>query len=86
MNGSISKSTKELFHDACSQLEKALKHLEYSYKKALPIVIDEEKLEDEEILETFDGLTARFARATDIFVSKCLKSYVMIHELIFRKF
>lgn len=75
---------KLIYKTSCLQLRKALGHLDYSYKKALKISLTEESLEDEEILETFEGLSSRFARSTDIFISKCLKTYVLIHEPGFR--
>jgi hypothetical protein len=63
-------------------LMKALQHLEYSVVKSknLPTVLSENT---EESLEAWEGLTARFARVVDIFLTKYLKLIVRLEDPIF---
>ncbi len=64
------------------QLKKALKHLEYSYKKSqsLPMV---EKDMTEETLETWESFSSRFARVIDIYTTKYLKACVLLNDPAF---
>jgi len=64
------------------QLKKALKHLEYSYKKSLSLPMTEKEM-DEEILETWEGFSSRFARVVDIFTTKYLKCCVLLADPAF---
>ncbi len=64
------------------QVKKALKHLEYSYKKSLNLPMTEKEM-DEEILETWEGFSSRFARVVDIFTTKYLKSCVLLTDPAF---
>lgn len=57
-------------------LGKALKHLEFSYKRCLNLpkqidVLDEEV--SEEVLEKWESFTSRFARVVDIYLTKYVK-------------
>jgi len=61
------------------KLKKALKHLDYSYKKILTLPMDIEKL-DEEILETWESFAARFARVSDIFLSRYMRTLVLLED------
>ncbi|MCH9644804.1 MAG: hypothetical protein K0U23_08125, partial [Gammaproteobacteria bacterium] len=65
------------------KLCKALDHLEYSYKKILKLPVDANKLDDE-MLETWESFAARFSRVTDIFLTKYLRSYVLVNDPGFR--
>lgn len=61
------------------KLKKALKHLDYSYKKITHLPVDVEKL-DEETLETWESFAARFARASDIFLSRYVRTLVLLED------
>ncbi len=61
------------------KLKKALKHLDYSYKKILTLPMDIEKL-DEETLETWESFAARFARVSDIFLSRYMRTLVLLED------
>lgn len=54
------------------QLSKALRHLEYSFKKVtqMPVRLEDN---DEEALETWESFCARFSRVVDIFLTKWIK-------------
>lgn len=52
-----------------SKLNKALKHLEYSYKKTVKLPVDTQQL-DEEGLEVWESFAARFSRVAEIFLTK----------------
>lgn len=61
------------------KLKKALKHLDYSFKKITKLPVDVEKL-DEETLETWESFAARFARASDIFLSRYIRTLVLLED------
>ncbi len=61
------------------KLKKALKHLDYSFKKIAKLPVDVEKL-DEETLETWESFAARFARASDIFLSRYIRTLVLLED------
>lgn len=61
------------------KLKKALKHLDYSYKKITSLPVEVEKL-DEETLETWESFAARFARASDIFLSRYVRTLVLLED------
>ncbi|MBS0290167.1 MAG: nucleotidyltransferase substrate binding protein [Proteobacteria bacterium] len=58
------------------QLNKALDRLAYSYEKVkkLPLTIE---AFDDETLETWESFSARFSRASDIFLSQYLRTYIL---------
>ncbi len=58
---------------------KALSHLEYSHKKVLNLQDNLEQL-DEESLETWESFAFRFARASDLFLTKYLRTRLMIED------
>lgn len=66
-----------------TELLQSLDHLEYSYNK-----IQKKGLKttatDAETLETFEALVSRFARVTDIFVAKYLRSLAERDDPAFR--
>ena len=64
------------------QLLKALKHLDYSYKKSLSLSMLESEM-DEETLETWEGFSSRFARVVDLFITKYLKVSILLHDPAF---
>ena len=61
------------------KLLKAIGHLEYSYKKIQHIPPDIDTL-DEEGLETWESFSARFCRVSDIFLSKYIRTFVLIQD------
>jgi hypothetical protein len=61
------------------QLNKALVHLDYSYKKSLGLSMAEKDM-DEETLETWEGFSSRFSRVVDIFTTKYLKCCVLLAD------
>ena len=64
------------------QLLKALKHLDYSYKKSLSLSMLESEM-DEETLETWEGFSSRFARVVDLLITKYLKVSILLHDPAF---
>ncbi len=64
------------------QVKKALKHLEYSYKKSLNLPMIENEM-NEETLETWESFSSRFARVVDLFTTKYLKSCVLLNDPAF---
>lgn len=61
------------------KLRKALKHLEYSYNKILKLPSHVATL-DEEMLETWESFAARFARVCDIFLSRYIRTIVLLED------
>ncbi len=67
---------KTLLQQQRDKLNKVLIHLDYSYKKVLALPTQEEKL-DEETMEVWESFCARFARVTDIFLTRYLRTFVL---------
>lgn len=63
-------------HNNLNLLQKSLDSLEFSYQKCEQC-IDKENYSLEE-LESLEALTARFARASDIFISKVVKTLLIL--------
>ena len=84
MTPSSTEDKKAIYKQSCLHLQKALMHLAYSHEKSLKIELSEANLADDRILQTFEGLSYRFVRSTNIFVSRCLKTYILIREPGFR--
>lgn len=61
------------------KLLKALEHLDYSYKKISQLPTTIEQL-DEEALETWESFAARFSRVTDIFLTKYLRTRILLDD------
>ena len=61
------------------KLLKALRHLEYSYKKVQNLPENIEKL-DEEALETWESFAARFARVAEIFLTRYLRTVALLND------
>lgn len=65
-----------------SKLLRALNHLEYSYRKAKTLTTDPRQMDDEK-LEVWEGYSARFARATDLYLSKYIRTKILQHDPAF---
>jgi hypothetical protein len=61
------------------KLQKALQHLQYSYKKIQSLSTNAEQLNDEE-LEVWESFAARFSRVTDIFMTQYLRTLVLTND------
>ena len=61
------------------KLSKALDYLEYSYNKVLTLPIHVEQL-DPESLEVWESFAARFSRVSDLFLSRYLRTRVLIND------
>ena len=67
------------------QLQKALKHLEYSFAKVPSTPTSISKIDEEE-LARWESLTARFSRIVDIFIGKFLRFAVLEQDPGFEGF
>lgn len=65
-----------------AQVQKAVKHLRYSYEKCLSLPT-KESLMDEEILETWESFSSRFSRVVDIYTTKYLKTAILMSDPAF---
>ncbi len=65
------------------KFKKAQQHLAYSYAKtaSLPMFSDQST---EEELEVFESFASRFARASDMFVSRVLRGLAITNDPAFR--
>lgn len=83
MNHSISMADPNLQTKVRDSTGKALKHLEYSYQKVrkIPLV---PTLWSEEQMEVLESFSSRFARASDIFISRYLRLKVIESDPAFR--
>ena len=77
-------SKHEILDKAKIELLKSLKHLKYSYNKTRKISLNQKRLENEQVLESFEGLASRFSRTSDIFISRYLRTFILIREPGFR--
>lgn len=59
-----------------TKIVKSLKYLEYSYKRTLKMPTNPVDMNDSE-LEAWDSFASRFARTSDIFLSKYIKAYLL---------
>ena len=73
----------KLLEQQYQQIQRALLHLKYSYDKVLNLSPDPKNLSTED-LETWEGFIARFARVSDIFLSKYLRTFVLKGDPAFR--
>ncbi len=76
----------ELENVLIEELKLGLQHLEYSYNKVTNIAklsTDPRKLDVEE-LETWESFVARFARVSDIFLSKYIRLKVLKEDPAYR--
>jgi hypothetical protein len=58
------------------KLKKALVHLKYTYEK-IRLLSEDCKLMNEEELETWESFAARFARVSDIFIARYLRTRIL---------
>lgn len=70
----------KLFED---EIRAALDYLEYSHKKIQSLPIDPQQL-DPETMETWESYVSRFARVTDIFLSKYIRTFMQMKDPGFR--
>lgn len=82
MNSSVSKKRELLekeFRRNLDSLRTSLKHLNFSYNKCLKIGIKDDYSDEE--LESFESLTSRFARTSDILTQKILTTlFILLKE------
>lgn len=78
------KNKELLLDQAKGELEKSLVYLDYSFQKTKTLNLTLSTLEDNLLLETLEALVARFSRTTDIFLSRYIRTYVLIQEPGFR--
>lgn len=65
-----------------ADLTKARKHLEYSYAKVIKLKFDHEFTEEE--LETLESFSSRFARYSDLIVSRYFRLLILEKDPAFR--
>jgi hypothetical protein len=72
----ILNDLEEQINSTKQHVEKAIRHLEYSYQKikSIPENFD---LEDYELLESYEAFTSRFARLSDIVAKKFIRSLIL---------
>lgn len=69
--------------DQKRKLLKAIEYLEYSQKRVANLSTDVAELDDQS-LEHWESFTARFARVADFFMSRYLKTMVLLQDPGFR--
>jgi hypothetical protein len=69
----------KLLADTKRKLQKALQHLEYSFKKISVLPTNAAQM-DEEALETWESFSARFSRVADIFLTKYIRTRVLQND------
>ncbi|MEB3198423.1 MAG: hypothetical protein VKP62_14580 [Candidatus Sericytochromatia bacterium] len=72
-----------LLRESQQWLDRALVHLAYSQRKLADSVPRVAEM-DEETLEAWEGFVARFARASDLFLQKYLRTRVLYDDPAFR--
>lgn len=72
-----------LLREYRNQIIKTLEHLAYSYGKVQHLTASIDQLSSED-LETWEGFVSRFARASDIFLAKYLRTRVLQGDPAFR--
>jgi len=82
VSGNLSKKRKllkEEFRKNMDNLDLSLQALNFSYEKCLKIGIKDDYSDEE--LESFESVTARFARTSDIFTQKILTGlFILLKE------
>lgn len=81
MQDSTSKN-KDLTGYYYTKIVKSLKYLEFTYQRVLKLSVDPAELNDEQF-EIWDGFATRFARSSDIFLSKYLKAAIKNDDPVF---
>lgn len=59
-----------------AKIVKSLKYLEYSYQRTLKMPLNPAVMTDPE-LEAWDSFASRFARTSDIFLSKYIRAFIL---------
>lgn len=67
---------KKILQTQKDKLLKAVKHLDFSYKK-ISLLPADARILDEEQLETWESFATRFSRVVDIFLIKYLRTFVL---------
>ncbi|PWU15545.1 MAG: hypothetical protein C5B49_11660 [Bdellovibrio sp.] len=65
-----------------TKIVKSLKYLNYTYQRVLQLPVDPTQMSDPE-KEVWDGFVTRFARSSDLFLSKFVKAYVRADDPAF---
>ncbi len=81
MSATVNKN-KDLTGLYYSNIVKSLKYLEFSYNRTLSMPVNPSQMNDSE-LEAWDSYAARFARTSDIFLSKYIKSFLLMDDPVF---
>lgn len=68
-----------LLQETSRKLTKALEHLAYSFNKVQKLPGELSEMDDE-IMETWESFSSRFARVSDIFVMQYLRTKIAIEE------
>jgi hypothetical protein len=69
------ENRKDLVGYYYTKIVKSLKYLEFSYSRVQKLPSDPAQLSNEQF-EVWDGFTTRFARSSDIFLSKYIKATI----------
>ncbi|MGZ3747203.1 MAG: nucleotidyltransferase substrate binding protein [Pseudobdellovibrionaceae bacterium] len=64
------------------KIVKSLKYLEYSYNRTLKMPLNPTQMTDAE-LEAWDSFASRFARTSDLFLSKYIRAYILADDPAF---
>jgi hypothetical protein len=83
MTKSNSEKLMDLFIKNKQDVARALKHLEYSFKKIQSFDFARTDWSEEE-LETLESFSSRFARCSDLVISRLLRSYALASDPAFR--
>lgn len=75
-------SKDDLIKEYQRKLQKALGHFKYSYTKILNLPMDARKL-DEEMMETWEGFSARFCRLAELYMAKYLRARIFQNDPAF---
>ena len=70
---------REIRLDQEIKLQKAIAHLQYTYEKIQKLPDDCSQM-DEEQLETWESFAVRFGRASDIFLTRYLRTRVLAED------
>jgi len=72
----VAKAKTDLTGLYYTKIVKSLKYLEYSYNRTLKMPTNPATMTDPEF-EAWDSFAARFARSSDIFLSKFIRAYIL---------
>lgn len=71
------KNLENILADYSQKLMKALDHLDYSYQKVQSI---KPQTLDDEALEVWESFSSRFSRCVDLFLTKYLRTRVLMED------